>query len=158
MQEIAQWLGITIRGSLGHQPYTAVYVPRQNENTPFGLSNCCSHSSKIDLCIKKHGKMMRVRDTPAIVARLKKRDCYACGRIHIEGAAGWMTAERYSSSLVNDSSSGFAVLQELYEFVRSHRFTEQKTLNAMTRRRPEKAKLIKIFNALRHHIDMQIVS
>jgi hypothetical protein len=83
MQEIAQWLGIAIRGPFGHQPYTAVYIPRQNKNAPSGLSNRCSHSSKIDLCIKKHGKMMRVCDAPAIVAGLEKRDCYAAGRIHI---------------------------------------------------------------------------
>ena len=65
-----------------------------------------------------------------------------------------MKAERYSSSLVNDAAPGFAVLQELYEFVRSHRFTEEKTLNAIARCCPEKAKLIEIFNAFSHHLDM----
>ena len=67
-----------------------------------------------------------------------------------------MTAVHNSGSLVNDSSPGFAILQELYEFVRPHRFTEQKTLNALARCRPEKAKLIKILNAFGYHFDMQI--
>ena len=62
----------------------------------------------------------------------------------------------YQGSLVNDAPAGFAVLQELYEFVRSHRFTKKKTLNELTRCRSEKAKLIEIFNAFGHDLDMQV--
>ena len=65
-----------------------------------------------------------------------------------------MTAVHDSGSLVNDSSPGFAILQELYEFVRPHRFTEEKTLNALARCRPEKAKLIEILNTFSHDLDM----
>ena len=71
-------------------------------------------------------------------------------------AVDWTTAVRDPYSLVNDAPPGFAVLQELYEFVRPHRFTEQKTLNALARCRPEKAKLIEILNAFSDHFDMQI--